>query len=1824
MSITVLVPGVSRGVSGSARRGASDLATAWMASHEIVVEASRGASGSVETIELPDTHLIEVELDNGLVLFRHLDTLEGMDGNASRSGRGGALLPTHIDLPDEWARGGVRGMAVRLYRFFTGAEVAKATVKLAAGAVEARLMSAGADALFRIGRDGSCAPAAGLQEGQRMAVLIHGTFSSTLGSFGDLVPLPDMSAGDGAAGAPTEPRQWERLAEAFADPQGPATPHVYGFEHCTLTKSPVENAIALLKVLPRRAELTLLTHSRGGLVGDLIARAGRAGAAIDDRDFAIFDGARTGADPATKALRSRERDALRELAALLADRQPRIERFVRVASPSRGTILASDRLDRGLSIAFNLMRLIPGPQRALLEPVRQLARSVAAQRADATALPGLEAMRATSPVIAMLNRPDVVVDGPLAIVAGDAAPRGVLRSLAVLATDLFYREDHDIVVETASMSAGIRRQGPVHRLDVSGAEVDHFSYFRGPATSPAIVRALTDAADTAGFRQVRAESVPDDFGDARGGGTERAPGTRPVAILLPGIQGSQLGEASGNIVWLDLLEMSFGGIRKIGAKGGVPTRDVRSVRSIPRYYGALLRHLGKTHDVIDFHYDWRQSVATEADRLARALKEVLDSTEGTKQPIRLVGHSMGGLVVRAMIARHRALWDRMFDGREGSRFVMLGTPNGGSVSAAWALLGRDRLVRMLATVDVVTTMPQLLEEIQPMPGALELLPTDGGGAYFKRETWTARNVDGYPLPDQGALDAAKRTVSSLTHLPEDGERMVYLAGKADLTPVAIDVVGSGGSRRLRLLATRNGDGRVPWRTAELDKVRTWYAPTTAHGDLCRDEGLLPAIHDLVTKGKTTLLSRTPPTSRGDEQLVEVTPDELLYPTEAEFEAAAVGADPTRRDAVGTPDRTATRVGIRHGDVRSHDGIIALGHYRDTPLLSAELAIDLVLDRQLLRHRDLGLYPGPINSSELFLRSAPGLGPDGALIVGLGVFGELSKARLVSTLSQAFMRYALHPMTAAGTGPCKLTTLLIGHRESRLSIRDCVVALLEALRGANRDLPKQLRIDEVEVIELYEDVAIAAAEALDSEMRTNAWDGEIVVDPVVRAGVAGRSRAQDAENGAWDQKVRITLDHEDNSRFRYEVLSQSALISQADVTIDRATIDGYIRNETGSTNAGTSAGKLLFEWMVPRSMKTMAADGRALTLMLDATTAGYPWELMEDHFDNRDVLIAVDAGIMRQLVDRPFPDRPPLARTDRICIIGDPESYFTRLKSAKEEAEAVHAKFLAAGWSGDTTALVGGNALGIDEAIDLERNRVLHFAGHGVQDWGPEHLTGLVIGKNRIFGPNRVAQMRYAPEFVFLNCCHVGNAYDALPPEAAVKTSRDSAPHEARRSRAEFAANMAVAFVSIGTKAVIAAGWEVDDPAAKAFADEFYTAFLEGQVFAEAVRRGRAAAHTAAPDKNTWGAYQCYGDPDFRLRRASVPVDARPPGRRYKTPGQITSALNSLRADSRYAATREVRDLLDSRLAEVEELLECRPEWQDEAELFEAMGRCAAQLGKTVKAVGYFEAALRCARPGYSQEMLDRLWELRARIASARRIDLEQRGDSSDLRAACAQERKALKDTEAYLVSSLELAGAAGSWCRHVQLGDTRLRLAAVLTGRARMDMIAKAHAAYRQAGLYTRERHASVSGHARIRMAFAEFLLGGASTLTEDSASVIKSVLADLRETADAAPVYENTRLLAEAQLFDLLDGGLAGDSTQTMIVEAFNAMFLSGASPGQRLETLGDLQTVASLLRSRAPAVADRVMRILGDLKSAGDAPADAGDPSQVGNFSELERTEA
>ena len=84
-------------------------------------------------------------------------------------------------------------------------------------------------------------------------MFLHGTGSSTTGSFGDLRGI-----------APEVRLDWDRLEESYGQ-------RIYGFEHRTFSESPIENALLLARTLPANAQIDLVTHSRGGIVGDLLA-----------------------------------------------------------------------------------------------------------------------------------------------------------------------------------------------------------------------------------------------------------------------------------------------------------------------------------------------------------------------------------------------------------------------------------------------------------------------------------------------------------------------------------------------------------------------------------------------------------------------------------------------------------------------------------------------------------------------------------------------------------------------------------------------------------------------------------------------------------------------------------------------------------------------------------------------------------------------------------------------------------------------------------------------------------------------------------------------------------------------------------------------------------------------------------------------------------------------------------------------------------------------------------------------------------------------------------------------------------------------------------------------------------------------------------------------------------------------------------------------------------------------------------------------------------------------------------------------------------------
>jgi hypothetical protein len=210
--------------------------------------------------------------------------------------------------------------------------------------------------------------------------------------------------------------------------------------------------------------------------------------------------------------------------------------------------------------------------------------------------------------------PELVSDADLSVIAGDIeAGDGLWNTLKVLASDWFYRNEHDLVVDTGSMSGGLPRPANGARLRKdAGPKVNHFRYFTNEQSVRWLQAGLARAdGDSGGFVPLvdAAPAAPRcqaAVARSRGDGKPR-----PIAVVLPGTMGSQL-RVDDDTVWLDYWALLKGGLKRLamGRDGIAP------VGLVDQFYGPLVEFLARSHQVEIFPYDWRHSVRKAAARLA--------------------------------------------------------------------------------------------------------------------------------------------------------------------------------------------------------------------------------------------------------------------------------------------------------------------------------------------------------------------------------------------------------------------------------------------------------------------------------------------------------------------------------------------------------------------------------------------------------------------------------------------------------------------------------------------------------------------------------------------------------------------------------------------------------------------------------------------------------------------------------------------------------------------------------------------------------------------------------------------------------------------------------------------------------------------------------------------------------------------------------------------------------------------------------------------------------------------------------------------------------
>jgi hypothetical protein len=1679
--------------------------------------------GGGAPVAVPPDAVVRVEYDNGLVQWVRADDLlrergrravSRSDGTAEWDIDASARINTLRTDVDTGAARGALGLTIKVLEFF-GVEVTAGSAKLIAQTFERRQL--GRDpGLYRVALSPAMtlatAPKGAVKPGRPALVFLHGTMSSCAGSYQDLAATGDDDAGRAA----------QALRAQIAQRYGG---EVFAWEHRTLTQSPVQNALELVEQLPVGAQLHLVSHSRGGLVGELLCLGQRERhddplrADVIER---LFGGDGTPAQAmglgALGAMDAKERseayaadrDRLAALLKALDDKRISVTRFVRVACPARGTTLASGRLDRWLG---TLDLLVPG---GLFGDVADFLLAVVKERTDPRTIPGVEAMMPGSALTRLLHLPGLVTRADLSAIAGDAEPKGKFAQLKMLALDWFYGSEHDLVVNTGSMTGGIARVagGARFRRD-QGDGVTHFAYFRNKTSIDWLAAGLArEEGSEGGFHPITEAKVEEPRWRSAMRASRSATTPRPIAIVVPGTMGSAL-TVRGEPVWLNYWPLFKGGLGDIG----IDRPDVEPVDLLDDFYGPLIEHLTRTHRVELCPYDWRRSVREAAKRLTARLEAALVEAERTRQPIHIVAHSMGGLVSRAMIAdggAGAAAWRRM-TAIAGSRLLMLGTPNRGSHEAVRWLTGFNPTQAKLILLDFTRGTDGVIDVVRRFPGVAELLPFhEKPNPWASAATWRSLKKElgaGWTPIDEPVLREAQATWSLLADAAIDPAHMVYVAGQQPATVVGHEIVDEqfGFTRKvLRWIATPEGDGTVTWESGRLRDVAMYYAPDTGHDQLCSnddDRRIFRGYTDLLLTGKTDQLPSSPPgraRAAGAPAETFVLPPQPVFddlPDAAALRGAGFGGTRPRKRRSGTAARSAQlQVAVRHGDLSYARHPVMVGHYSGDTIVSAELALDERMRGDqpigpLSRRRDLGLYPGPVGTNAVFFNEQPGRKPDGALVVGLGQVGDLSPSRLEASVRDLLLEYALRLMqrSALRRRPgepavrldASVSSLLIGTGASSLTVRESMEAVLRGALAANRKLEdgkldQRVMIDRLEFIELFEDVALGAAREL-ATLLAGAELGPRLVWPAgtVEEGEGRRARSRFDADQSWWQRIEILEDRKAD-RLRFVVTGDRARAEENLGAGQLRMADSFIARACASPVSDGEVSKTLFEMLVPNRLKEASPDQRPTVLMLDEASARFPWELLEDRWSHLGRPLAVQVGTVRQLKVMEFRAQPTHTFENTAYVVGNPSldgwRGFVDLPGARREAEQVRDVLGQAGF--DVRECIDLPAAPIVDGLHGKAWRVLHLAGHGEhefdvsEDVAPprettlpdgtvvttvpqkKRLSGMVIGQGMFLTPGDVQQMRYVPELVFVNCCHLGN------------TGGDGARYN------RLAANLGVEFIRMGVRAVVCAGWAVDDAAASTFATAFYGALLDGQTFGDAVQVARSETWNAHRHVNTWGAYQCYGDPGYRLVRDGQQRRPRAAPDFY-APAELAIEARNLAEWTRMCSKEPGSD--DSRLQDdvrkrIAALIQRVPagrrdRWLARADTAAAIGTAFGEARLFAEAIEWLERAVHATEGDCPVRAVETCANHRVRLAAQEWADLRARdGVRADADPATQLRRSEIAERIERAIAELDAINTrAPTPDRQALLGSACKRLAWVQSGRPRREALLNMTAYYRNA-----------------------------------------------------------------------------------------------------------------------------------------------------------------
>jgi CHAT domain len=674
----------------------------------------------------------------------------------------------------------------------------------------------------------------------------------------------------------------------------------------------------------------------------------------------------------------------------------------------------------------------------------------------------------------------------------------------------------------------------------------------------------------------------------------------------------------------------------------------------------------------------------------------------------------------------------------------------------------------------------------------------------------------------------------------------------------------------------------------------------------------------------------------DERVTEelITRDVLSSPVKAQ--AANLDMPPPRSIELAVEHELIHKKDLKSGDLPID--AIAVGHYEQVKPAGAELQLDRAISGALgpagaakanggtpqdsgilTQYTERGIIRGELGQP-FFLpdpRVAPGGPGGGRLIVlaGMGTPGRFGAPEL--TVLARELCWSLGRM-----GKKHLATLLIGAGYGNLAEAEAVEAWIRGIKHAvsgsvDGDDRKLKRITFIEAdgakIPRIQDAILEAKRRLEKQERLEIEYERLPkerLDEIKDSNLVKTSRRPEP---ADPPPTRVSFTFHFGS-FRFGAITQDASIPEREVPLDAKLVDQANDELAAEWNPAMQLerGRFLERLLIPRDLRDQLSSPTPIVMSVDSTTARIHWELLaQPEFSEVEALegrpppepgrdfLGTTRGLTRQLrtTFAPPPEPPPPAhRVLRVLVVADPAED-APLRGAQEEGVEVADLFsafnIAHGSAVESKVLVTA-LLGPREAtrtnvlrhLMLHSFDVLHFAGHAT--YNPDTSTsGWLFSDGELVTANELNRIDRIPKFVFSNACESG-----ITPDRSEQRSVDLAP------------NFAESFFARGVSNFVCTAWPVEDVAARMFALTLYQQLLglsptsgranryravDPQPMHAAMQQARQrVAQPPFTGSRTWGAYQHYGNPFFRLFQASMLAGRRGAAARRLRPAAETA------------------------------------------------------------------------------------------------------------------------------------------------------------------------------------------------------------------------------------------------------------------------------------------------------------------------------------------------